>query len=123
MSLLRSWQLPRSRRVWAQSWAHSHSFRATSQKMEEKFRKGDGFLDRLRFSASSLPRAVSLFAEILSVASFLTQLSEEPDLCRLPIPHNGLGRHLQYVCCLLNGQSAEESQLDDLAHARIEVGQ
>src|SRR5437868_448468 len=47
-------------------------------------------------------------------------LAQEPGLRGLPIPHDGLRRDVQHIRCLVDGQAAEKSQLDNLAHTHIE---
>jgi len=47
-------------------------------------------------------------------------LAEAPGLRGLPVAHDRLGRYVQDVRRFLAGQAAKESQLDNLAHARIE---
>ena len=48
------------------------------------------------------------------------ELPEEPGLRGLPVSHDGLGRDGQDLRCFGDGQAAKESQLDNLAHPRIE---
>ena len=48
------------------------------------------------------------------------ELPEEPGFRGLPVPHDGLGRDVQDIRCFVDGQAAKESQLDNLAHPRIE---
>jgi hypothetical protein len=50
----------------------------------------------------------------------LPELAEEPGLCRFPVPHDRLRRHVQYIRCLFDAEAAKEPQLDDLAHTGVE---
>ena len=62
--------------------------------------------------------AGSTSARIGRLAS--SDLTEEPGLRGLPVPHDGLRRDVQDIRCFVDGQAAKESQLDNLAHTRIE---
>ena len=53
----------------------------------------------------------------------MTELSKEPGLRGLPIPHHGLRRDVQDIRRFLNAEATEESQFHDLAHSRVENGQ
>ena len=48
------------------------------------------------------------------------KLAKQPRLRELPIPHDGLGRHLEHGSGLLDAETAEETQLNNLVLPLVE---
>jgi hypothetical protein len=63
------------------------------------------------------PNVPESLTSTLSPRFRLTELSKEPGLCRLPIPHHGLRRDVYDIRRFLYAQAAEEPQFYDLAHS------
>src|SRR5258705_5885702 len=66
---------------------------------------------------------VSLALRSRSSLSAAAEFSPQPGLCYVPVPFDGPLRHVQHFGCFFHTETAEESQLYDLALLWINCGQ